>query len=140
VANSINGLPRCWLQWTARVNGMGPFRSKIGSWLALTALALQLTLSSAHVHFTILHGADYGTAIVGATVKTDKLPTPEPADSSDYCAICASIPLTASTLLPQVPPLPKLFVLRTVYLAGDVALPIFGPSRTAFQSRAPPPA
>jgi hypothetical protein len=39
VAHSINGLPRCWLKWTARVNRMSPFRSKIGSWLALTALA-----------------------------------------------------------------------------------------------------
>jgi hypothetical protein len=117
---------------------MIPLRSKIGSWLALAALALQLTLSSAHVHLTILHGAAYGTAITGATVKTHKLPTPEPADSSDYCAVCASIQLAASTLLPQNPELPKLFEFRTIQLAGDVALPILGPRRTAFQSRAPP--
>jgi hypothetical protein len=117
---------------------MGPFRSKIGSWLALAALALQLTLSSAHVRLTISHGVDYGTAITGATVKTYKLPTPQPADSSDYCAICASVQLAASTLLPQVPQLPELFEFRTIRLAGDVALPFLGPRRTAFQSRAPP--
>jgi len=119
---------------------MGPFRSKIGSWLALTALVLQLTLSSAHMHLTILHGADYGAASTGTTVRTQKLPTPQPADSSHYCAICASIQLAASTLLPQVPHLPKIFEFQTIQLAGDVALPIRGPRRTAFQSRAPPPA
>jgi hypothetical protein len=117
---------------------MIPLRSKIGSWLALAALALQLTLSSAHVHLTILHGADYGTAITGATVKTYELPTPGPVDSSDYCAICASIQLAASTALPEYPQLPKLFEIRTIQFAGDVALPILGPRRTAFQSRAPP--
>ncbi len=67
------------------------FRSKIGSWLAFTALSLQLMLSSTHVHFAILHGAGYGTATTGTTVKTYRLPTPEPADSEGYCAICASI-------------------------------------------------
>jgi hypothetical protein len=119
---------------------MVQFRSKIGSWLALTALVLQLMLSSAHVHLTILHGVDYRTAITGATVNTYQHPTPEPADSSGYCAICASIQLAASTLLPQVPQVPKLFEFRTIQLAGDIALPILGPRRTAFQSRAPPPA
>ena len=73
------------------------FRSKIGSWLALTALALQLMLSSAHVHLTILHGADCRTAIAGATAKTYKLPAPGPTTSGDYCAICASIQC------PQIP-------------------------------------
>jgi hypothetical protein len=119
---------------------MVQFRSKIGSWLALTALALQLTLSCAHVHLTILHGTNYGTAITGATVNTNQHPTPEPADSCDYCAICASIQLAASTSLPQVPQLPKRFEFRSIQLAGDIALPILGPRRTAFQSRAPPPA
>jgi hypothetical protein len=140
VAHSINGLPRCWLKWTARLNRMSPFRSKIGRWLALTALALQLTLSFAHVHLMTLHGTDYGTAISGATVKTHKLPTPEPADPSDHCAICALIQLAGSTLLPHVPQVPELFEFRASQLAGDVALLMLCPRRTAFQSRAPPPA
>jgi hypothetical protein len=114
------------------------FRSKIGSWLALTALALQLMLSSAHVHLTILHGADYRTAIAGATAKTYRLPAPEPTTSGDYCAICASIQLSANTDLPRVPQLPKVLEFRTIQLTADVALAILGARRTAFQSRAPP--
>jgi hypothetical protein len=117
---------------------MGPFRSKIGSWLALAALALQLTLSSAHVHLAILHGAGHAAATAGATVTTYKSPTPELAHSSDRCAICASIQQAASTLLPQAPQLPKLCEFRAIRLAGDVARQIPGPRRTAFQSRAPP--
>jgi hypothetical protein len=124
--------------WIGTVNDMVSFRSKIGSWLALTALALQLMLSSAHVHLTILHSAEYRTAITGTTVKTYKLPTPEPADSSDYCAVCASIQLAASTVLPQVPQLPKHFEFGTIQVGGNVALAIVSPRRTAFQSRAPP--
>jgi hypothetical protein len=114
------------------------FRSKIGSWLALTALVVQLMLSSAHVHLTILHGADYRTAIAGATAKTYKLPAPEPTTPGDYCAICASIQLSANTDLPRVPKLPKVLEFRTIRVTGDVALAIVGPHRTAFQSRAPP--
>jgi hypothetical protein len=40
-------MPRFGSNGPAKVNGMVPFRSKIGIWLALRALALQLTLSSA---------------------------------------------------------------------------------------------
>jgi hypothetical protein len=85
---------------------MVSFQSKIGTWLALTALALQLVLSFAHVHFAGAFSPLGGAVISGATIETYKLPIPEPADTGDeYCALCASIHLVASSVVPQAPQL-----------------------------------
>ena len=117
------------------------FRSKKGTWLALTALALQLVLSFAHVHFAGAFSPHCGAVISGTTIETYKLPIPESADTGDeYCALCASIHLVASTVEPQAPQLAAFFAFRTIEHVEHVAITILAPRRTPFQARAPPPA
>jgi hypothetical protein len=116
---------------------MVSFRPK--AWLALTALALQLVLSFTHVHFEGAYGVHYRTAAAGATFEAYKLSVPDPADAGDnYCAICASIYLVASSVLPEAPQLPVVFAFRTIERGDQVAFTILVPRRTLFQSRAPP--
>ena len=118
---------------------MVSFQPKIGSWLALAALALQLVLSFAHVHLSGVYGLHLGTAVSAASATIDKLPTPEPANSaSDYCVICASIQLAASSLLPKALQLPSSFVVRTIEHVSQVALAISVTRQILFQPRAPP--
>ena len=114
-------------------------RPKIGVWLALTALAFQLALSSGHVHFFGACSSHCGTAGTVTIAKVSKIPAREPADSNNgYCAVCASIQLADATH-PQAPyHLPSSFVNRTIERAGDVAGLISNSRRTPFQSRAPP--
>jgi hypothetical protein len=117
---------------------MVSFQLKIGSWFALAALALQLVLSFAHVHLSGVYGLHLGTAVSAASATIDNLLTPEPADSaSDYCVICASLQLAASSLLPKALQ-PRSFVVRTIEHVSQVALAISVTRRILFQSRAPP--
>jgi hypothetical protein len=53
---------------------MVSFRSKKGTWLALTTLALQLVLSFTHVHFAGAFSPHCGAVISGTTIETYKLP------------------------------------------------------------------
>jgi hypothetical protein len=79
------------------------FPPKIGVWLAITALALQLALSFGHVHFFEACSSHCGTAVTGTIAKANKVPAQEPADSNnEYCAVCASIQLADGTH-PQAP-------------------------------------
>jgi hypothetical protein len=119
---------------------MRSFRTnrRSGSWLGLTALALQLVLSFGHVH---LEGIRSGTP---ALLTPERLATqPSPAqhpthDADDYCAICATIHLASTSFLPDPPQLPVPFVSQTVEHFHHLAFIFIAPQRTAFQSRAPP--
>jgi hypothetical protein len=109
-----------------------------GSWLGLTALALQLVLSFGHVHHL---SAGSGAVTVATTnVPGSRLsPGQHPAnDADDYCAICALIHLASTSFLPDVPQLAVPFVSQTVEHFHHVAFIFIAPQRTAFQSRAPP--
>jgi hypothetical protein len=118
---------------------MVSFGQKIGIWLALAALALQLAVSFAHVHVVGVRLARYGTAVTSAAVEKDRFPAPEPGGAGDdYCAICASIQLAANSLVPQTPQLPSIFVFRTIDHACRVARACLAAGQTAFQARAPP--
>lgn len=111
----------------------------MGSWLALAALTLQLTLSFAHVHPVRVYSPHGGTAVTSPAARTFALPAPEPADSdNDYCAICASIQLAAGSLLPKPVQLPTRFVARTIKHVGCITLAILAPRQIQFQPRAPP--
>src|SRR5215472_10254620 len=73
-----------------------------GALLALSALVLQILLSFDHVH---LHGVAQSAppAITHSIILADKnsqTPAPIPADTDDYCAICASIFLASSAFAP----------------------------------------
>jgi hypothetical protein len=109
-----------------------------GSRLALFALALQIALSFGHVHLGDVRHANGGLAVAG-TPSAPSAPTQHPvSDADDYCAICATIHLAATSLLSQAPQLPVPFAVRGVEHANSVAATFFSTRRAPFQSRAPP--
>jgi hypothetical protein len=59
-------------------------------------------------------------------------------DADDYCAICATMHLAASSFLPDAPQWPVPFVSQTIEHYRHVVFVFVAPQRTAFQSRAPP--
>jgi hypothetical protein len=123
------------------------FRSniRIGSKLALFALAIQFLLSFGHFHSSAsaearqpgLHAAaDLAASHVAARLKTsDHGPAGQPADD---CAICAVVAL-ANTMVVATPP--DLLVPRVtafLYLTADSAFTELNAAHAAFQPRAPP--
>jgi hypothetical protein len=120
---------------------MSRLRCKLlfGCYLAFAGLALQLILSFGHVH---LEGIRAGSLAAAAAFKgpaSQPSPAQHPAnDADDYCAICATIHLAASSFLPDAPQLPVPFVSQAVELSSHVGFVFVAPQRTAFQSRAPP--
>jgi hypothetical protein len=115
-------------------------RARLGaaSQLALFALALQIALSFGHVHPGDFKYAGGGLAVGGAS-SVPSAPSQQPAsDADDYCAICATIHLAATSLLPQAPPLPVPFAARAVPHVNCTAAAFFSTRRAPFQSRAPP--
>jgi len=113
---------------------------RIGSWLALAALALQLCLSFGHVHLDAVRRIDATVAASGPQVHSAKsLPAQHPGDDGDdYCAICASIYLASSSFVPAAPVLPVPLLSHVVehFARGETGF--IAPQRLAFQSRAPP--
>jgi hypothetical protein len=86
---------------------MGWFRSSRGAvaWLALFALACQLVLSFGHVHASKFDGG----SLASAAAETGDAPADGPPSSpeknpiglaGDFCAICASINLAGTLILP----------------------------------------
>ena len=115
-------------------------RLRLGSYVALLALAFQLVISFGHVH---LHGI--GAQASTATEATDgTTPAPADHDGSDgadhYCAICALIHLVGAVALADPPsnPLPVVFERwrpdATVKFGWIASPPPF------FSARAPPAA
>lgn len=112
---------------------------RIGAWAALFALAVQIVLSFGHVHLE-------EPAFSAPTVASAQAASPgggptgpgHHPDADDYCAICATIGLVASSVLPDAVSLglpaaepwawPRTF---------EIAFASFG-SHSFFQARAPP--
>jgi hypothetical protein len=118
------------------------FRAKLKACaqLALFALTVQIALSFGHVHLGNFGHAVPSLASAG-TQSTPSAPPQQPAGhADDYCAICATIHLTAISLLPPAPPLPVPFVARSVEHFNSSGVVFVAPRRAPFQSRAPPPA
>lgn len=110
---------------------------RFGGWLGLAALALQLVLSFGHVHLYGLHRAAPSVAVAGTGGQG--APGPHPGnDVDDYCAICANIYLTATSFVPQAPPLPVPVGEERIEHRFAVVLAVNEPPRVAFRSRAPP--
>jgi hypothetical protein len=120
---------------------------RIGSKLALFALAIQFVLSFGHFHGSALASADAGqpglhaAAHLAASPVAIRLKTPdhEPAGQpADDCAICAVAAL-ANTMVVATPPYllaPEVAAFR--YLTVDTAFTELNAARVAFQPRAPP--
>ncbi len=112
---------------------------RFASWLALTALALQLVLSFGHVHLDGIHRVSDRTTVAGHSARVSQLPAQHPGgDGDDYCAICATIYLASNSFVPQAPQLPVPFVSRPIEHFYRAAVGFIVSRRAPFQSRAPP--
>jgi hypothetical protein len=109
-----------------------------GSRLALFALTVQIALSFGHNHLDGLRHAANGLAAAATPSTPSAPPQPPVGDADDYCAICATIHLSATSFLPQPPQLPVALLSRPVEHFDCVAGISFSPRRAPFQSRAPP--
>ena len=112
--------------------------SRLGGWLALAALALQIVVSFGHVHLDGVARASTFVAAAGAH-GSPSLPDQQPGnEADDYCAICATIYLAANSFVPQAPQLTVPFASQTIEHIDRVAVVFIVPRRAPFQSRAPP--
>jgi hypothetical protein len=76
---------------------------RIGTWLALLALTLQLAVGTAHHHSGFDAGAHDGPALAGTidTGATASAPAPASApDTDENCQICLGLALAAMAILP----------------------------------------
>jgi DUF2946 family protein len=121
---------RRWLRYDRR----------LGSWLALFALGLQLVVSFGHFHPDAIQRTDAAGATLSPKAHAAKsFPTQQPSqDSDDYCAICASIYLATNSFVPVAPQLPVPSVSHRIERFNPSTAVFIAPRRLAFQSRAPP--
>ena len=130
---------------TSRAGYMGWFRtnSRLGSRLALFALAVQLFLSFGHIHPDDIYGSLNGPfpahafsvspADQGLTASNDQSATV----NNDLCAICASVSLLGNSVAAEPPKL-SLPESQSVEHAARAIAFVIAPLRGPFQSRAPP--
>jgi hypothetical protein len=111
---------------------------KAGARLAIFTLAVQIALSFGHVHLGDFRHTVGGFAAAG-TQSAPSAPTQQPiSDADEYCAICATIHLTATSLLPQAPQLPVPLATWPVEPVNYTVAISCSTRRAPFQSRAPP--
>jgi hypothetical protein len=111
---------------------------RIGSHLALFALAIQLVLSFSHVHLDGLNlGPSHPAVVQTADLPGDRSPDGQPPNHDALCPICLSIQL-AGTILQPVPP--ALIVPEPVAWMPPVATAEFAAAghHSSFNARAPP--
>jgi hypothetical protein len=118
--------------------GRGRSVRRCGTVLALCALALQLVLSFGHVHPDDFFRRD-AAASLRITANTPRHHSPTPAlPSHDDCAICVSMAMVGSSVLPAPVALVPPAILVAVF-ARPIDAPILAvPLRLSFRSRAPP--
>ena len=125
---------------------MGWFRSRsrLGSYLALLALAFQLAISFGHVHLEHIASRSAGaTARASTQTSPDDLDAPStPAGredlADDCCPICTLIHLAGALVPAETPALPLPSMFGHVRLAAAVAFDLAAPQTALFQARAPP--
>ena len=113
-----------------------------GSWLALLALVINLSLSFGHVH--IFDGKVVNAGLLAKVASiADHNDEPKPSHHGDdhgdiLCPICAASSAIAGGLISTPPVLPVVFPVAVIgpIIAPDVVR--IAPSRAAFQSRGPP--
>jgi hypothetical protein len=110
---------------------------RFGSWAAVFALTIQLVLSFGHIHPEDFQGspaltASSSQANPGTSDDEDRGRGP------DFCAICAALNLTSSSVLPTVA-LPAIPIYHPYKWTADL-LPaqVFYRVQFLFQARAPP--
>jgi hypothetical protein len=112
---------------------------RVGRWLALLALAFQLTLSFGHIH-----AEDFArTAAIQTTVDANHgggnpaQPDHHGLDHDD-CPICATSALLATLVIPPPPALDLPITLSFTFFDGTIVRQWLGAAPRLFQARAPP--
>jgi len=115
------------------------------TWLALFALACQLVISFGHVHLGRAGGhPDVSTVAANAGDNSSSLTSPHPKNpaslAEDFCAICASISVANTLVVPTSPVAvpPVSFVKRLSWSLAAVEPVSF--DHLLFNARAPPQA
>lgn len=118
-----------------------------GGWLALFAVWLQLTLSLGHLHPEQFSGrsgdgAGQGTAVFQLTAERQSPARPQQQDQDNgadaVCAICASMALAGSSVLPDPVTLPlPVGWIAAPPIADASARPVVA-RFSLFRTRAPP--
>jgi hypothetical protein len=118
------------------------FRTHIGlgSRLALFALTVQLVLSFGHVHVgKIAPASSHGAITVAQAPDGDGGPSPKPHSGvGDFCAICATISLLASSVVPTTSSLLPPVATEHRWLTAFADARISASPFVLFQARAPP--
>jgi Protein of unknown function (DUF2946) len=122
-------------------------RSRLGSWLALFALAFQLAVSFGHVHVDA-KGVDakgLGHAAVLADHASTGADSASPAESDEtpaladgYCAVCALIHLAGAVVATQAPDLPVPVLFGATQADPPAQFGLTARSHAQFAARAPP--
>src|SRR5262245_33529979 len=127
---------------------MSWFRShaRLGSCVALLALALQLVLSFGHLHRSDIvgHGATApaaATSIIAALLDEDATPSTDRAShdhEDEYCAIYAIAALIGSAQQAEPPALPVPLALTSAPPPPAIEASRYEPSHRLARARAPP--
>ena len=119
-------------------------RLRLGSYLALFALAFQLAVSFGHVHLERIAPPSVGaSALANAQPSADDLnapsnPTGREGLADDHCPICTLIHL-AGTLMPaEMPLLPMPAVFGRLRLEVAAEFDLTASHAALFRARAPP--
>jgi hypothetical protein len=117
-------------------------RSRVGSYLALFALAFQLAVSFAHVHVDEIAPRSAGAAAFASTQSGDEVNAPSSPtgreDVADDCPICTLIHLAGALVPAEATPLPLPNMFGHLRLAAVVAFGLTASQAALFQARAPP--
>jgi hypothetical protein len=110
---------------------------RIGAWAALFAFAVQLVLSFGHIHLDKLTFSSPAANVQFAS-RDGGAPQPKHPGADDFCAICATIALVASSVLPEAAQLAPPTAEPSAWPREFGAAPPVFDSHSSFQARAPP--
>ena len=111
---------------------------RIGAWAALFALTVQITLSFGHIHLdkiALSRLPAHATQLQAADGKTR---SGHHSGANDFCEICATIAMVASSVLPTPAPLPAPVATPYSWAREFAFAPPVRRAHSFFQARAPP--
>jgi hypothetical protein len=118
--------------------------SRLGSYLALFALAFQLAVSFGHVHLGQVAPLSAGASALASArpssegVNAPSSPTGHEDPADDFCPICTLIHLAGALVPAETPNLPLPSIFGQLRLEGAVDFDLTASHGVLFQARAPP--
>ncbi len=112
--------------------------SRLGGWVALVAVALQLILAFGHVHRDAYAHASEVAALTADGSGSSQPANPAAPSDHDYCAVCAVLSLLSGAQGASAPALPVPMAIVAVAVVAEPDTIHAAELRPAFQSRAPP--